>query len=62
MIDYEKETSQLEMEVGMLTDKEIYRQFELSSQKAWRFLSENVILRESVILNKHQKMIKDKAR
>lgn len=63
MIDYEKETKELELAAsGGLTHKEIDRQFAEESQRAWRFLSDNVILREATRNpNKHQKLVKERA-
>ena len=61
MLDYEKETRDL-VDTAHLSDKEIDRQFAEVSQRPWRFLSENVIFRDTNHLNKHQQLIKEKAK
>ena len=61
MMDYEKETKDL-VDPARLSDKELDRQFAEVSQRPWRFLSENVIFRDTSHLNKHQQLIKEKAK
>ena len=53
MIDYERETKAAR-DLARMTDDEIDREFASNSKRSWKFLSENVIFRDSKnSLNKH---------
>lgn len=53
MLDYERETKDV-IDVAQMSNKDIDRQFAQDSQRAWRFLSQNVIFRDAKShLNKH---------
>lgn len=53
LMDFETENRLTQRALNLISQKELTQEFITDSQKIWRFLADNVILRESVLLNKH---------
>ena len=53
LMDFEAENRITQRALNLISQKESTQEFITDSQKIWRFLADNVILRESVLLNKH---------
>ena len=53
LMDFETENRLTQRALNLISQKELTQDFITDSQKIWRFLADNVILRESVLLNKH---------